>query len=51
LRDSLDPLDQEVHRERLNQIIFIILVPERQVDHDVVVFDLLGNQVFGGDLF
>jgi hypothetical protein len=33
-----DPLDQEVHRERSGQTIFIILVSERQIDHDVVVF-------------
>jgi hypothetical protein len=38
LEDLLDPLDQEVHHERLGQTGFIILVIERQVDHDAVVF-------------
>jgi hypothetical protein len=33
-----DPLDKEVHRERLGQTVFIILVSERQVDHDAVTF-------------
>jgi hypothetical protein len=33
-----DPLDQEVHRERSGQTVFIILASERQVDHDAVVF-------------
>jgi hypothetical protein len=37
LEDLLDPLDQEVHRERSGQTVFIILVSERQVDHGAVV--------------
>jgi hypothetical protein len=37
LEDLLDPLDQEVHRERSGQTVFIILVSERQIDHDAVV--------------
>jgi hypothetical protein len=30
-------LDQEVHRERSGQTVFIILVSERQVDHGAIV--------------
>jgi hypothetical protein len=37
LEDLLDPLDQEVHRERSGQTVFIILVSERQVDHGAIV--------------
>jgi hypothetical protein len=41
LGDLSDPLDQEVHRERSGQTVFIILVSERQVDH---------GAIFGGAL-
>jgi hypothetical protein len=34
LEDLLDPLEQEVHRETSGQTVFIILVSERQVDHN-----------------
>jgi hypothetical protein len=48
LGDSLDRLDQEVHRERSGQIFFIILVSERQVDHGANGVDAVFYRRIGG---
>jgi hypothetical protein len=44
----LDPLDQEVHRERSGQTVFIILVSERQVDHGANGVDADSDRRIGG---
>jgi hypothetical protein len=52
LGELSDPLDQEVHRERSGQTVFIILVSERQVDHDAGVVDVVRriNDLLGDDM-